>query len=156
VQARLPGRSVLIVENEPLLAMDMAGPLAEAIEKKQAELDAAEEDLRRHTGTLEDQMTTKFPRVGELQREVIDLEAKRELVSPQCHTLRSLSDNRVHLICRVDEAFADLPDRVRHLGPWQAMSRGDIAKLKPEYRLALTEEGYALVKCELAVFKPEV
>jgi hypothetical protein len=27
--------------------MDMAGPLAEAIEKKQAELDAAEEDFRR-------------------------------------------------------------------------------------------------------------
>ena len=155
MQAPLPGRSVPIVEDEPRLAMDMAGPLAEAIEKKQAELDAAEEDLGRHTGTLEDQMTTKFPRVGELQREVIDLAAKRELVSPQCHTLRSLSDNHVHLICGVDEAFADLPDQVRHLGPWQAMSRGDIAKLKPEHRLALTTDGYALVRCELAVFKPE-
>jgi uncharacterized protein YjhX (UPF0386 family) len=26
---------------------------------------------------------------------------------------------------------------------------------KPEYRLALARDGYALVKCELAVFKPE-
>ena len=104
MQAPLPGRSVPIVEDEPRLAMDMAGPLAEAIEKKQAELDAAEEDLGRHTGNLEDQMTTKLHRVRELQREVIDLEAKRELVSPQCHILRSLSDNHVHLICAVGEA----------------------------------------------------
>ena len=43
----LTGRSILIVEDEPLIDMDMAGPLAEAIEKKQAELDAAEEDFRR-------------------------------------------------------------------------------------------------------------
>ena len=27
--------------------------------------------------------------------------------------------------------------------------------LKPEYRLVLARDGYALVKCELAVFKPE-
>jgi hypothetical protein len=76
MQAPLTGRSILIVEDEPLIAMDMAGRLAEAIEKKQAELDAAEEDLGRHTGTLEDQMTTKLHRVRELQREVIGLEAQ--------------------------------------------------------------------------------
>ena len=71
-------------------------------------------------------------------------------------TLRSVSDNHVHLICGVEEAFADLPDHVRHLGPWQVMSRGEIYKLKPEYRRALARDGYYLVKCELAVFKPEV
>ena len=38
---------------------------------------------------------------------------------------------------------------------WQAMSRGEIDRLKPEYRVALAEEGYALVNCELAVFKQE-
>jgi hypothetical protein len=27
---------------------------------------------------------------------------------------------------------------------------------RPEYRLALARNGYALVKCEHAVFKPEV
>jgi len=32
----------------------------------------------------------------------------------------------------------------------------EASKLKPEYRLALARDGYALVKCELAVFKPEI
>jgi uncharacterized protein YjhX (UPF0386 family) len=32
---------------------------------------------------------------------------------------------------------------------------GDIGRLKREYRLALARDGYALVQCELAVFKPE-
>jgi hypothetical protein len=35
------------------------------------------------------------------------------------------------------------------------MARGEIEKLKPSYRLALARDGDALVKCELAVFKPE-
>jgi hypothetical protein len=35
------------------------------------------------------------------------------------------------------------------------MHRGDIVDLKPEYRLAIARDGYALVRCELAVFKPE-
>jgi hypothetical protein len=35
------------------------------------------------------------------------------------------------------------------------MHRSEIDKLKPEYRLALVRDSYALVKCELAVFKPE-
>jgi uncharacterized protein YjhX (UPF0386 family) len=34
-------------------------------------------------------------------------------------------------------------------------SRGDIEKLKTNYRRALARDGYALVTCELAVFKPE-
>ena len=36
------------------------------------------------------------------------------------------------------------------------MHRGDVDKLKPEWRLALARDGYALVKCEHAVFKPEI
>ncbi len=36
------------------------------------------------------------------------------------------------------------------------MHRGAVDKLKPEYRLALARDGYALVTCELAVFKPEM
>ena len=73
----------------------------------------------------------------------------------QYQTLRSVSDNHVHLICGADEAFADLPDHVRYLGPWQVMSRGKVGSLKADYRLALARHGYALVQCELAVFKPE-
>jgi len=30
-----------------------------------------------------------------------------------------------------------------------------IVNLKPEYRLALARDGYVLVKCALAAFKPE-
>jgi hypothetical protein len=43
---------------------------------------------------------------------------------------------------------------VRRLGPWQGNRRGAVEALKPEYRVALARDGYALVKCELAVFKP--
>jgi hypothetical protein len=132
----------------------MADSLAEAIAERQAEVDAAEEDLSLRTGTLQDQVAAKLHRVGQLQRELIDLKVKRQLVSPQYQTLRSLSDNHVYLIC-LDGEFEELPDYIRHQGPWQGMHRGEIDKLKPEYCLALARDGYALVKCELAVFKPE-
>ncbi len=58
-------------------------------------------------------------------------------------------------MCRNGE-FYSLPDSVRHRGPWQGMHRGEIEKLKGNYRRALARDGYALVKGELAVFKPEV
>ena len=32
---------------------------------------------------------------------------------------------------------------------------GAVEALKPEYRLALARDGYALVRCERAVFNPE-
>ena len=38
---------------------------------------------------------------------------------------------------------------------WQGNRNGDVEALKPEYRLALTRDSYALVRCELAVFKPD-
>jgi hypothetical protein len=72
----------------------------------------------------------------------------------QYQTLRSVSANHVFVIC-YDGRFDELPDHVRHQGPWQGMHRGEIEKLKANYRRALARDGYALVKCELAVFKPE-
>jgi hypothetical protein len=45
--------------------------------------------------------------------------------------LRSVSDSHVFLICGVEEVFADLPDEVRHLGPWQVMRRGEVLNLEP-------------------------
>jgi len=39
-------------------------------------------------------------------------------------------------------------------GPWHGI-RGEIEKLKANYRRTLARDGYALVKCEGAVFKPE-
>jgi len=64
----------------------------------------------------------------------------------QYQTLRSVSDNHVFVIC-YDGRFDELPDHVRHQGPWQGMHRGEIEKLKANYRRALARDGYALVKC---------
>src|ERR1700731_1435353 len=93
------------------------------IAQKQAEFDAAEQELGRHWDTLGGQMTTKLHRVGKLQRELAELNAKRQVISPQYQIFRSLSDNHVRLISG-DGEFANLPDHVRNQGPWQAMSRG--------------------------------
>jgi len=49
-----------------------------------------------------------------------------------------------------------LPDDVRHRGPWQGLRRGEIEKLKPEYRRDLARGGYVLVRTELAAFEPEM
>jgi len=67
--------------------------------------------------------------------------------------LRSVSDNSVIVICR-DGGFYDLPDDVRHRGPWQGLRRGNILHLKPEYWLDLTNDGYALVRTSMAAFQP--
>ena len=69
-------------------------------------------------------------------------------------TLRSVSDNHVFVVC-CDGTFYELPEKVRHQGPWQGMQRGQSDRLKTEYRLALARDGYALVHSELATFKPE-
>ena len=66
-------------------------------------------------------------------------------------TLRSVSDNHVFVICRDDRFYDLVAEEVRKRGPWQGNRRGEVINLKPEYRLALARDGYAL----LAVFKPE-
>jgi hypothetical protein len=70
-------------------------------------------------------------------------------------TLRSVSDHHVFVVCRDGTFYELVPEDVRHRGPWRVMHRGEIEKLRPEYRLALARDGYALVTCELALFKPE-
>jgi hypothetical protein len=55
-----------------------------------------------------------------------------------------------------DGSFYDaVPPDVRKQGPWQVHRRGAVEALKPEYRLALARDGYTLVRCDAAVFKPE-
>jgi hypothetical protein len=68
--------------------------------------------------------------------------------------LCSIPDKRTHLICHVEELGA-LPAHVRRLGPWRLSCTGDIDCLKREYQRALAQDGYAIVTCDLAVFKPE-
>ena len=73
----------------------------------------------------------------------------------QYQTFRSVSDNHVFVVCRDGTFYEIVPEDVLKQGPWQGMQRGEIDKLKPEHRLALARDGYVLVRCELAVFKPE-
>ena len=72
----------------------------------------------------------------------------------QYQTLRSISDNHIFVIC-YDSRFDELPNHLHHQGPWQGMHHGELDKLQANYRLALARDGYALVRCGLAVFKPE-
>jgi hypothetical protein len=70
-------------------------------------------------------------------------------------TLRSVSDNHVFVVCR-DGGFYSLSDDVRHRGPRQVQHRGDLANLNTQYLSDIEVQGYALVRCEVGVFKPEV
>ncbi len=74
----------------------------------------------------------------------------------QYQTLRSVSDNHVFVIC-YDGRFDELPDHVRQQGPWQVAGNAPRRdrEAQANYRRALARDGYALVRCELAVFKPE-
>ena len=73
----------------------------------------------------------------------------------QYQTFRSVSDVHLFVVCRDGSFYDAVPPDVRKQGPWQGQHLGEVDKLKPEYRLALARDGYMLVKCEFAVFKPE-
>ena len=77
-------------------------------------------------------------------------------MGPLYQTLRSVSDNHVFVVCKDGEFYSSVPDHVRRRGPWQVNRRGEVVNLKPDLRLAIARDGYALVKCEQAVFEPEV
>ena len=73
----------------------------------------------------------------------------------QYQTFRSVSDVHAFVLCYDGSFYERVPEDVRKQGPWQGTRSGDVDALKPEYRLALVRDGYALVKCDLAVFNPE-
>ena len=73
----------------------------------------------------------------------------------QYQTFRSVSDHHVFVLCLDGSFYERVPDDVRKQGPWQGQHRGEVERLKPEYRLGLARDGYALVRCEHAVFNPE-
>ena len=67
---------------------------------------------------------------------------------------RSNTDKSMHIIC-MEDAFESLPHCVRQLGPWQGPNGGDIAQLKPHYRLQLAEQGFVVIYQKLAAFTAE-
>ena len=76
-------------------------------------------------------------------------------MGPLYQTFRSVSDVHVFVICRDGTFYESVPAEVRKQGPWQGQHRGEMANLKTQYLIDIEEQGYALVRCELAVFKPE-
>ena len=70
-------------------------------------------------------------------------------------TLRSVSDVHVFVVCLADKFYEIVPDDVRKLGPWQGQHTGEMANLATQYLLDIEEQGYALARCEAAVFRPE-
>ena len=74
----------------------------------------------------------------------------------QYQTLRSVSDNHLFVVCRDGEFYETVPENVRHRGNWQGQHRGELAHLAMPYLIDIEEQGYALVTCEEAVFRPEI
>jgi hypothetical protein len=70
-------------------------------------------------------------------------------------TFRSFSDLHVFVLYRDDTFYESVPADVRKRGPWQGQHRGELANLNTQYLIDIEQQGYALVPCELAVFKPE-
>ena len=68
--------------------------------------------------------------------------------------VRSGNDKSLHVISN-DGAFESLPHCLRQLGPWQGLSGGDIAKLKPHYRLLIAEQGFVVIYQKLAASTAE-
>ena len=124
-----------------------------AIADKQADLDAAQQLLERRKGNFPDNIQAQLNRLGELQRELADLISQRNLIIPQYQTFRSLFDINLHLICR-DGEFEALPGHIRHQGPWQAITGGEVADLKqPEQRSLIEGGGYVVESRKLDVPK---
>ena len=64
-------------------------------------------------------------------------------------------DAHLFVVCRDGSFYDAFPPDIRKQGPWQGQRLGAVAALKCGYRLALARDGYVLVRCEAAVFKPE-
>jgi hypothetical protein len=77
-----------------------------------------------------------------------------DVPSDQYQTFRSVTDTHLHLLCR-DGEFEQLPEYIRHQGPWQVLRRGETINLRRTYRLRLARYGFVLEHSKLAVFNPE-
>ena len=42
---------------------------------------------------------------------------------------------RVHVICREEQFYLDVPHEILSLGPWTVISRGEVSELPAEHRL---------------------
>ena len=60
---------------------------------------------------------------------------------------------RVHVICREERFYQDVPHEVQLLGPWSVMSRGEVSELAAEHRLTLARQGYVVIEAHMLGFE---
>ena len=68
--------------------------------------------------------------------------------------MRAVLNKSLHVIC-CEGKFETLPDEVRHRGPWQVLSRGEIETLRAEYRHALALNGSSSSSSRSGSFRPQ-
>jgi hypothetical protein len=68
--------------------------------------------------------------------------------------VRSARDSQLHIIF-VEGRFSQIPEHDRRLGPWRPLSSGNIADLKPQYRVQIGSAGYVLVRQLASTFSAE-
>jgi hypothetical protein len=68
---------------------------------------------------------------------------------------RSAADPWLNIVC-YDETFDHaVPQKLRRRGPWMGSKRGPVSRLKSWNRSKLELEGYFVLYCHQADFKPE-
>jgi hypothetical protein len=59
-------------------------------------------------------------------------------------SVRSGRDKALIVLC-YEGRFYELPDQIRHLGPWQGSHKGEVRRLRPANRSMLSQQGFVVV-----------
>jgi hypothetical protein len=60
---------------------------------------------------------------------------------------------RVHVICREEQFYQDVPQEIRSLGPWSVISQGEMSELLAEHRHTLARQGYVVIEAHMLDFQ---
>ena len=60
---------------------------------------------------------------------------------------------RIHVICREERFYQDVPHEVLSLGPWSVISRGEVSELLAEHRLTLAGHGHVVIEARMLGFE---
>jgi hypothetical protein len=74
-------------------------------------------------------------------------------VARSANYVRGNAAVRVHVICREEHFYLDVPQEIRSLGPWSVISRGEMSELLAEHRHTLAREGYVVIEAHMLDFE---
>jgi hypothetical protein len=74
-----------------------------------------------------------------------------ECINSRCGTRWSIADKGLHLLLP-GGMFSAIPREILQLGPWRKLPGGEILRLKPQDRLTIARDGYALIRTSPAKF----